>query len=67
MAQPGDIDTERPLAYQVDPFCRSMGISRATFYKLVNEGKLRAVRIGGRTLVPATEGERLLSEAEGIA
>lgn len=50
-----------PLAYQVKLFCNSVGISPATFYKYVNLGEIRIIKIGGRTLVPASEVERLLS------
>jgi excisionase family DNA binding protein len=49
-----------PLAFQVKPFCRSVGISPATFYKYVALGRIRVVKIGGRALVPAAEVERLL-------
>jgi excisionase family DNA binding protein len=50
-----------PLAYRVSPFCEAIGIGRTTFYDLVKRGKIRVVRIGGRTLVPASEAERLLA------
>ena len=52
---------EKPLAYQVNAFCRLIGIGRSHFYELVKKGKLRTVLVGGRRLVPATEAERLLS------
>ena len=48
-----------PLAYQVKPFCQLAGISRTTFYELLKTGKLKAVKFGGRTLVPREEAERL--------
>ncbi len=54
------IETDAPLAYRVRDFCRKVGISSSTFYKNVGLGKIRVVKIGGRTLVPATEAERLL-------
>ena len=52
--------TETPLAYRVKEFCRRVGISPATFYKYVSLGKIRVIKIGGRTLVPAAEVERIL-------
>ena len=55
-------EPEAPLAYQVKPFCRRVGISPATFYKLLKLGKIKIVKIGGRTLVPASEADRLLSD-----
>ena len=48
-----------PLAYQVKPFCQLAGISRTTFYELLKSGKIRAMKFGGRTLIPRDEAERL--------
>jgi excisionase family DNA binding protein len=53
---------EIPLAYQVNPFCRLMGIGRSHFYDLVKEGKIRTVLIGGRRVIPASEAKRLLGD-----
>ncbi|MGC1861553.1 MAG: helix-turn-helix domain-containing protein [Methylocystis sp.] len=61
MSASSNTSVETPLAYQVNQFCRRCGISRATFYKYVKLSKIRVVKIGGRTLVPAAEVERLLS------
>jgi hypothetical protein len=54
-----------PLAYRVNDFCRVLGISRATFYLLVKRHEIRTICIAGRRLVPASEGERLISEKFG--
>jgi excisionase family DNA binding protein len=54
-------DGDLPLAYRVKDFCSRIGISASTFWKLVSRGEIRVVRIGGRTLVPASEVTRLLS------
>jgi excisionase family DNA binding protein len=62
MPQNSAAETEPPLAFQVKSFCRRVGISPATLYKYVALGKIRIVKIGGRTLVPAVEVERLLGE-----
>ena len=61
MKQPNELP---PLAYQVSPFCRRIGIARSTFYELVRKGEIRTVTLGGRRLVPATEVARLLGNAE---
>jgi predicted site-specific integrase-resolvase len=61
MSNPPNAEVEKPLAYRVKPFCQRVGISPATFYKYVGLKKIRVVKIGGRTLVPAQEAERLLS------
>jgi hypothetical protein len=51
-------------AWRVNEFCCLIGISRTSFYKAVNAGAIRAVRIAGRTLVPRCEVARLLGEEE---
>ena len=51
------------LAWQVNPFCRAVGISRTSFYELVKSGQIRTVVIAGRRLVPDSEVRRLLTEA----
>ena len=60
MSASSNNSVETPLAYRVKDFCRRVGVSRATFYKHTRLGKIRVVKIGGRTLVPAAEVERLL-------
>lgn len=51
-----------PRAYRVPDACRALGVGRSTLYKLASAGKLRLVRIGGRTVVPGNEVERLATE-----
>jgi len=48
-----------PLAYQVKPFCQLAGISRTTLYELIKTDKIRVIKLGGRTLVPRDEAERI--------
>jgi excisionase family DNA binding protein len=48
------------LALRVNEFCERAGISPSTFWKYVQLGKIRVIRIGGRTLVPFSEVERIL-------
>lgn len=51
------------LAYSVSEACKALGISRSHLYEQVRRKRLRIVKIGSRTLVPASEIERLLSES----
>ncbi|MBV1701714.1 MAG: helix-turn-helix domain-containing protein [Hyphomicrobiales bacterium] len=51
--------SETPIAYQVGQFCHLLGISRTTFYELLKSGKIKAMKLGGRTLIPRAEAERL--------
>lgn len=53
---------EAPRAYRVKDACSVLGIGRSSLYKLASAGKLRLVRIGGRTVVPGAEIERLAKE-----
>lgn len=54
--------SEAPRAYRVPDACRALGVGRSTLYKLASAGKLRLVRIGGRTVVPGNEVNRLATE-----
>ena len=56
-----DNEHDGPLAYRVKDCCTRIGISASTFWKLVQRGDIRVIRIGGRTLVPAPEVERILN------
>ncbi len=51
-----------PLAHRIPDFCARIGISKSTFWKCVKCGKIRVIRIGGRTLVPHSEAIRLANE-----
>jgi predicted site-specific integrase-resolvase len=52
------------LAFRVNDFCNSLGISRTAFYGLVKAKKIRSVLVAGRRLVPMSEAERLLDEQD---
>ena len=47
------------LAFTVEEFLRAVGIGRTNFYNLVKEGKIRVVKLGGRTLIPKSEADRI--------
>jgi excisionase family DNA binding protein len=49
------------LAWSIRDGALRIGISRSTIYKLATEGKLRLVKVAGRTLIPDTEILRLLA------
>lgn len=50
------------LAYSVAETTRALGVCRATVWNLAKRGHLKMKRVAGRTLVPATEIARLLSQ-----
>jgi excisionase family DNA binding protein len=58
--------TTTPAAFTVRDFCRALSISRSHLYSLVKQGRIRIVKVGGRTLVPGTELRRLLGPSENM-
>jgi hypothetical protein len=44
-----------PSAYSVEEFARDNGISRYTVYREINDGKLVARRVRGKTIVTAED------------
>lgn len=54
------------LAYTIEDAGELLGgLSRNSFYRLNAAGKLRLIKVGGRTLVPHSEIQRLLEGGEG--
>ena len=53
-------DLVRPRALTIDDFVKAYRISRTSTYKLLGEGKLRSVLVGGRRLIPVDSAEELL-------
>lgn len=41
------------LAYSIKEACRASSLGRTTIYAHIAANRLRAVRIGGRTVIPA--------------
>ena len=41
------------LAYSIREACAASSLSRTTIYLNISKGRLKAVRIGGRTVIPA--------------
>jgi hypothetical protein len=50
------------LAYRVKELCAAIGICPSTFFKLAAAGKVKTIKIGGRTLVTVEEKDRILRE-----
>ncbi|ESQ78880.1 hypothetical protein ABENE_23000 [Asticcacaulis benevestitus DSM 16100 = ATCC BAA-896] len=53
----------QPIAYRINDFAQLIGISRTSVYDLIKTGKLRPAYVAGRTLIPASEAQRLIEEA----
>jgi excisionase family DNA binding protein len=53
-----EADKAKPIAraaLSVDEFCQSVGIGRSKAYEEIGAGRLKAVKIGRRTLIPVVE------------
>lgn len=57
-------DELQPLAYSIDQACHVSSIGRTRIYSLIKEGKLRARKIGKRTLIPAESLRALIEGGE---
>ena len=55
-------ETVSPLANTINSACHRLGIGRTLMYALLKKGKIRAIRLGARTLIPESELQRLISE-----
>jgi excisionase family DNA binding protein len=49
-------------ARRINAACEALDISRSHLYALAAKGKIKLIRIGGRTLVPESEIDRLVEE-----
>ncbi len=61
---PVETKTPEPLAYRINDASRALGVGRTKLYELAAQGRLKLVRIGGRTLVPADSLRRLLQDPD---
>jgi excisionase family DNA binding protein len=56
-------DTNDPpkIAYSIREACRASSLGRTTLYAHIAANRLRAIRIGGRTIIPADSLHALLA------
>lgn len=52
----------QPRAYRIPDACRILSLSRSHLYALAAAGRVKLLKLGGRTLVSAEEIERLLKD-----
>jgi excisionase family DNA binding protein len=50
-------DLSRREAFAVSEFCERYGICRETFYQEVRRGRLRALKLGAKTIVLKTDAD----------
>lgn len=54
-------DTHPPkLAYSIKEACQASSLGRTTLYAHIKAGRLKTVKVGGRTLIPRASLEALL-------
>jgi excisionase family DNA binding protein len=54
------------IAYTPAEACEALRIGKTKLYELIAEQKLRAVALGGKTLIPRAEIEQFLSQLPSI-
>ena len=53
------------LAYSIKEACRASSLGRTTLYAHIKSGRLKTIKVGGRTLIPAESLESLLFDGMG--
>jgi predicted site-specific integrase-resolvase len=62
-----EIKEQTPVAFRLNDAAKLLGVSRGSLYVLHKAGRLTLVSLAGRTLVPATELNRLIETAPKLA
>lgn len=57
----------RPAGYSIPDAARQLSISRSGMYRLIRSGEIRMVKIGHRSVIPASEIDRLLEDRDDDA
>jgi excisionase family DNA binding protein len=58
------VSSEIPIkTLSINDACRALGIGRTAIYRLIGEGRVKAVKLAGRTLIAVSELDRLVQEA----
>ena len=60
-----DLDAP-PLAYPVNTFAKAIGVGRSKIYEEIRNGRLRAKKLGGRTLIIGKDASEYLSRLPDV-
>ena len=60
------VKEQTPVAFRLNDAAKLLGISRGSIYLLHKAGQIKLVSLAGRTLVPATELNRIIADAPKI-
>ena len=52
-----------PITYSVAGACAALSCGRTWLYARIKSGEIQAIRVHGRTLIPATSLRRFIGEA----
>jgi len=61
------VPIDAPICYSVADAARVLSLSRRGVYRLVEHGRLRVIKLGRRTLVPASSIRALVEGGEHAA
>ena len=51
----------KPISYSIRDVAEMLGLGRTTVYKLISEGYLTRIKVGARTLIPASDVRALVA------
>jgi excisionase family DNA binding protein len=51
------MELQSRINWRVQDFCEAFGIGRTKFYALVKAGKIKTIKCGARTLIPANSAQ----------
>jgi excisionase family DNA binding protein len=54
-------------AFSVEDFCNSYSVGKTTAYEEISSGRLHAVKVGRRTLIPETAAAEWLKSQPAVA
>jgi excisionase family DNA binding protein len=57
-------ESNKPIAYSIKQACELSSLGKTTIYRIAQLGKLRLIRVGGRTVVSADSLHALLEGRE---
>ena len=57
-----DLTELMPMAFSIKDAGATLSLGKTTIFNLIREGRLRVVRVGGRTLIPADSLRALLEK-----
>ena len=63
---PTAVNTHPKIAYSIKEACETSSLGRTTLYRHIRNKCLRAIRVGGRTVIPADSLHALLGVPDPI-